>query len=72
VCVEADAGWVPHYLYRMDHAYKRHRNWLEAWQVKLERGCRQRVLHANTSTLTFQDDWVAFRFGGPDELGAGN
>src|SRR5207244_2396769 len=25
VCVEADAGWVPHYMYRMDHAYKRHR-----------------------------------------------
>ena len=30
VCVEADAGWVPHYMYRMDHAYKRHRNWLLA------------------------------------------
>ena len=29
VCVEADAGWVPHYMYRMDHAYKRHRNWLQ-------------------------------------------
>ena len=28
VCVEADAGWVPHYMYRMDHAYKRHRYWL--------------------------------------------
>src|SRR5207245_9451358 len=25
VCVEADAGWVPHYMYRMDHAFKRHR-----------------------------------------------
>ena len=24
VCVEADAGWVPHYMYRMDHAWKRH------------------------------------------------
>jgi hypothetical protein len=21
---------VPHYMYRMDHAYKRHRNWLPA------------------------------------------
>ena len=30
VCVEADAGWVPHYMYRMDHAYKRHRHWLPA------------------------------------------
>src|SRR5260221_7929951 len=30
VCVEADAGWVPHYMYRLDHAYKRHRYWLPA------------------------------------------
>ena len=29
VCVEADAGWVPHFTYRMDHAYHRHRFWLE-------------------------------------------
>ena len=29
VCVEADAGWVPHYMYRMDHAYKPHHNWLQ-------------------------------------------
>jgi predicted TIM-barrel fold metal-dependent hydrolase len=29
VCVEADAGWAPHYMYRMDHAYKRHRYWDE-------------------------------------------
>ena len=21
VCVEADAGWVPHFMYRMDHAW---------------------------------------------------
>ena len=32
VCVEADAGWVPHYRYRMDHAYNRHRNWLRGWR----------------------------------------
>ncbi len=32
VCVEADAGWVPHFMYRMDHAYKRHRYWLPAGQ----------------------------------------
>ncbi|MBY0399579.1 amidohydrolase, partial [Myxococcota bacterium] len=29
VCAEADAGWVPHFMYRMDHAYTRHRYWLE-------------------------------------------
>jgi len=28
VCVEADAGWVPHFMYRMDHAWERHRYWL--------------------------------------------
>ena len=32
VCVEADAGWVPHYMYRMDHAYNRHRFWLPPGQ----------------------------------------
>ena len=25
VCAGADAGWVPHYLYRMDHAYRHRR-----------------------------------------------
>jgi len=58
VCVEADAGWVPHYLYRMDHAYKRHHNWL-APGVKLERLPSEYFMeHIYT---TFQDDWVAFR-----------
>ena len=33
VCVEADAGWVPHYMYRMDHAYDRHRYWLTAGTI---------------------------------------
>jgi len=25
VCVESDAGWVPHFKFRLDHAYQRHR-----------------------------------------------
>ena len=25
VCVESDGGWVPHFKFRMDHAYERHR-----------------------------------------------
>jgi hypothetical protein len=25
VCVEADAGWAPHFACRMDHGYTRHR-----------------------------------------------
>ena len=28
VCIEADAGWVPHFMYHMDHAYLRHRHWI--------------------------------------------
>lgn len=58
VCVEADAGWVPHYMYRMDHAYKRHRHWLPAGQ-KLSK-LPSEYFRENIYT-TFQDDWVAFK-----------
>ncbi len=58
VCVEADAGWVPHYMYRMDHAYKRHRNWLPPGQ-KLSK-LPSEYFRENIYT-TFQDDWVAFK-----------
>ncbi|MEM7093846.1 MAG: amidohydrolase family protein [Actinomycetota bacterium] len=57
VCVEADAGWVPHYAYRMDHAYNRHRNWLTS--PTLER--RPSEYMAGHVKVTFQDDWSAFR-----------
>lgn len=60
VCVEADAGWVPHYMYRMDHAYKRHRNWLEAGTLSKPPSeyFREHIY------VTFQDDWVAFQMTG--------
>jgi uncharacterized protein len=58
VCAEADAGWVPHYMYRMDHAYKRHRNWL-APGVTLDRLPSE--YFAEHIFTTFQDDWVAFQ-----------
>ena len=61
VCVEADAGWVPHYMYRMDHAYKRHRNWLPPGQT-LSR-LPSEYFRENVYT-TFQDDWVAFKTAG--------
>jgi predicted TIM-barrel fold metal-dependent hydrolase len=57
VCVEADAGWVPHYMYRMDHAWKRHRNWLPASQSLSK--LPSEYFRENVYT-TFQDDWVAF------------
>jgi predicted TIM-barrel fold metal-dependent hydrolase len=59
VCVEADAGWVPHFMYRMDHAYKRHRYWLPAGQ-QLSRLPSE--YFADCIYVTFQDDWTAFRF----------
>jgi predicted TIM-barrel fold metal-dependent hydrolase len=57
VCVEADAGWAPHWMYRADHAYDRHRNWLTAGELSRlpSEQFREHVY------LTFQDDWVAFR-----------
>jgi predicted TIM-barrel fold metal-dependent hydrolase len=58
VCVEADAGWVPHYMYRMDHAFKRHRNWLPASQDLSRLPSEYFRDHIYT---TFQDDWVAFQ-----------
>ncbi len=58
VCVEADAGWVPHYMYRMDHAYKRHRYWLPPGQ---ELSKLPSAYFAENIYTTFQDDWVAFK-----------
>ncbi len=58
VCVEADAGWVPHYMYRMDHAYKRHRNWL-APNTNLSK--KPSEYFSENIYTTFQDDWVAFK-----------
>jgi predicted TIM-barrel fold metal-dependent hydrolase len=57
VCVEADAGWAPHYMYRADHAYDRHRNWLTAGELSRP---PSEYFYDNVYT-TFQDDWVAFR-----------
>jgi uncharacterized protein len=55
VCVEADAGWVPHFMYRMDHAWKRHRKWLTANIDKLPSEYFKEHIYT-----TFQDDFVAF------------
>ena len=58
VCVEADAGWVPHFMYRMDHAYKRHRYWLPPGQQLSKLPSEY---FAENIYVTFQDDWTAFR-----------
>jgi len=57
VCVEADAGWVPHFMYRMDHAFERHRYWLPAGTLtKMPSEYFREHIYT-----TFQDDWVAFQ-----------
>jgi predicted TIM-barrel fold metal-dependent hydrolase len=58
VCVEADAGWAPHFMYRMDHAYKRHRYWMKGKELQR---LPSEYFRENIS-LTFQDDWTAFLF----------
>jgi uncharacterized protein len=58
VCVEADAGWAPHWMYRSDHAFKRHRNWLTA-DTSLSQ--LPSAYFRENVYVTFQDDWVAFR-----------
>jgi len=57
VCVEADAGWLPHFAYRMDHGYKRHRFWMKFGDMKR---MPSEYLFENVY-LTFQDDWTAFK-----------
>jgi predicted TIM-barrel fold metal-dependent hydrolase len=57
VCVEADAGWVPHWMYRADHAFKRHRNWLTADTLSR----LPSEYFRDNVYVTFQDDWVAFK-----------
>jgi predicted TIM-barrel fold metal-dependent hydrolase len=60
VSVEADAGWAPHFMYRMDHAYKRHRSWMKCEQMsKLPSEFFMENIY-----LTFQDDWTVFRMTG--------
>ena len=57
VCVEADAGWAPHYMYRMDHAYLRHRHWITPGQELRQ---KPSDYFADNIYITFQDDWSAF------------
>jgi len=55
VCVEADAGWVPHFTYRMDHAYKRHRFWMETGAIQRP---PSEYFYENIY-VTYQDDQAA-------------
>lgn len=58
VGVEGDAGWAPHFSYRMDHAFEKHRYWLKPGP-DLKR--RPGEYFDENVYLTFQDDWIAFK-----------
>jgi predicted TIM-barrel fold metal-dependent hydrolase len=57
VCAEADAGWAPHFMYRLDHYYKRHRFHSNTGDMATMPSQQFR----NNVYLTFQDDWSAFQ-----------
>ena len=65
VCVEADAGWAP-------HLHVPHGPRLRAPPLLAHRGhdleAAVASTSASTSTLTFQDDWVAFKMTRPVQL----
>jgi predicted TIM-barrel fold metal-dependent hydrolase len=53
VCVESDAGWVPHFKFRMDHAYERHRFHLPTETLQKNPGS----YFDSNIYVTFQDDY---------------
>lgn len=56
VCAEGDAGWMPHYMYRMDHAARVHADdGIIPGLSKLP----SEYIRSNVR-MTFQDDWTAF------------
>lgn len=58
VSVEADGGWIPHFMYRMDHAYQRHRHWMRGQELEK----RPSEYFREHIYFTFQDDCTAFKF----------
>lgn len=57
VCAEADAGWLPHFMYRMDHAANFNvTGGILPGLSKLP----SEYIRSNV-WATFQDDWVAFQ-----------
>ena len=58
VSAEADGGWIPHYMYRMDHAYDRHRHWMRGKELEK----RPSDYFREHIYFTFQDDYTAFQF----------
>jgi len=65
ICVEADAGWVPHFKFRLDHAYERHRHHLSTTELQ-----RMPSAYIDENVyVTFQDDYSVKHVAGGLELG---
>ncbi len=64
VCVEADAGCVPHFKFRLDHAYERHRHHLSTTELQRMPGeyMDEKVY------VTFQDDYSVKHVSGGLEM----
>ena len=63
--MEADAGWVPHFKFRLDHAYERHRHHLSTTELQRLPG---EYVDENVY-VTFQDDYSVKHVTGGLDLG---
>lgn len=57
VCAEADAGWIPHFMYRMDYAYDHHRHHMKTELLSKAPS----EYFRNNVYISFQDDYIAFQ-----------
>jgi predicted TIM-barrel fold metal-dependent hydrolase len=64
VCTEADAGWLPHFAGRADHAYKRFEGTIK--QPRMSKLPSE--FFRDNIWVTFQDDISAFELAGMDML----
>ncbi len=58
VCVEGDAGWLPHYAQRMDRFYREHKYFNSTGALKED---PSHYIFENIY-MTFQDDVIAFQY----------
>jgi len=57
VCVESDAGWAPHYIYKLNYHYERRRFWSNFGEMQKKPG----EYFCENVYMTFQDDVVALQ-----------
>ncbi len=65
VFAEFDAGWVPHFMQRLDHYFNLHYKWLKL-DGRIDRPPSEYI--QQSTYFTFQDDAVALRLADPANL----